>query len=36
MRCTPIASVMVRIAGSPSGIAATAMPTDGHEHLVGL
>ncbi len=27
MRCTPIASVMVMIAGSPSGIAATASPT---------
>ena len=27
MPCTPIASVTVRIVGSPSGIAATAMPT---------
>ncbi len=27
MRCTPIASVIVRIAGRPSGIAATAKPT---------
>ena len=27
MRCTPIARVMVMIAGSPSGIAATAIPT---------
>ena len=27
IRCTPIASVMVMVAGSPSGIAATASPT---------
>ena len=27
MRCTPIASVMVMIAGSPSGMTDTAMPT---------
>jgi hypothetical protein len=27
MACTPIASVTVRIAGSPSGMAATAKPT---------
>ena len=27
MRCTPMASVIVMIAGSPSGIAATARPT---------
>ena len=27
MRCTPMASVMVMIAGSPSGIADTARPT---------
>jgi hypothetical protein len=27
MRCTPIASVMVMIAGRPSGITETAMPT---------
>jgi hypothetical protein len=26
MRCTPSASVIVRIAGSPSGMAATAKP----------
>ena len=33
MRCTPIASVMVITAGRPSGIAATARPTDRHEGL---
>jgi len=27
MRCTPIARVIVMMAGSPSGIAATARPT---------
>ena len=27
MRCTPMASVIVMIAGRPSGIAATARPT---------
>ena len=27
MRCTPIASVMVMMAGKPSGMAATAIPT---------
>ena len=27
MRCTPMASTMVMMAGRPSGIAATAMPT---------
>ena len=27
MRCTPIASVIVMIAGSPSGMTETAMPT---------
>jgi hypothetical protein len=27
MACTPMASVMVRMAGNPSGIAATARPT---------
>ncbi len=27
MRCTPMASAMVMIAGRPSGIAATARPT---------
>ena len=27
MRCTPIAKVIVMIAGNPSGISDTAMPT---------
>ena len=33
MRCTPMASAMVTMAGSPSGTAATASETDGQQHV---
>ncbi len=36
MRCTPIARVMVMIAGRPSGIAATARPTEARNISVAV